>query len=83
VIGNSFRYIFHLFAARQLGPALFGIFTLGFGVYKVAGMFVELGLTQGLLRYIPLYQGTADKQRTKGVMILSFRAAFLAGAILN
>jgi O-antigen/teichoic acid export membrane protein len=83
VIGNGFRYLFHLLVARHLGPALFGIFTLGFGVYKVAGMVAELGLPQGLLRYIPLYQGVADRQRAKGVMILSFRAALLAGSILG
>ncbi len=83
VIGNGFRYVFHLLAARHLGPALFGIFTLGFGVYKVTGMIAELGLPQGLLRYIPLYQGKEDRQRTKGVMLLSFRAALLAGMLLG
>jgi O-antigen/teichoic acid export membrane protein len=83
VIGNGFRYVFQLLVARQLGAALFGVFTLGFGVYKVAGMFTELGLPQGLLRYIPLYQGRSDKQRTKGVMLLSFRTSLLAGVLLG
>ncbi len=83
VIGSGFRYVFHLMTARHLGPALFGIFTLGFGIYKVTGMIAELGLPQGLLRYIPLYQGKEDTQRTKGVMLLSFRASLLAGSTLG
>jgi O-antigen/teichoic acid export membrane protein len=83
VIGNGFRYVFHLLVARQLGPALFGIFTLGFAVYKVTGMFAEMGLPQGLLRYIPFFRGKKDESRTKGVILLSFRAGFLAGVVLG
>jgi len=82
IIGSGLRYIFQVIAARNLGAQFFGIFFLGFAVFKVAGMVSELGLPNGLLKYVALYRGEGDQRRVKGMIILAVRIAAAASVII-
>ncbi|MBN1224496.1 MAG: flippase [Candidatus Aminicenantes bacterium] len=83
LIGSGLRYVFQIMAARNLGPELFGLFTLGFAAYKIAGMIAELGLPNGLLRFIPIFHGENDPARTKGVITDSRNLGFFASIVIS
>lgn len=82
VVGSGLRYIFQIIVARNLGAPLFGVFFLGLAVFKIFGMIGELGLTQGLIRYVALYRGEGDERRVKGVIILSLKIAITASIVI-
>ncbi|MEK6843084.1 MAG: flippase [Candidatus Micrarchaeota archaeon] len=46
------QYIFRLLIARE-GAELYGVFSLGFTVFSIAGMLSFLGVTAGLYRFVP------------------------------
>ena len=82
VVGTGLRYIFQIIVARNLGAPLFGVFFLGLALFRIFGMIGELGLTQGLIRYVALYRGEGDERRVKGVIILSLKIAVTASIII-
>jgi len=68
IIGSGLRYIFHVIVARNLGPELFGLFFLGFATFKIASILAELGLPNGVVRYVAIFNGQNDKKRVKGII---------------
>jgi O-antigen/teichoic acid export membrane protein len=68
VVGNVLRYGSHLLIARLLGVEAFGVFVLGVAVYQWMEMCAGLGLPQGVVRYVSIYQRGQDHQRLKGVL---------------
>ncbi len=81
LIGSGLRYIFHIIIARNLGSELFGLFTLGFAAFKIASMIAELGLPNGLVRFIPIFSGQNDLPRTKGVILDARNLGLVSGII--
>ncbi len=71
LLGTGLRYVFEVIVARTLGADLFGLFFLGFAVLKLAEIISTLGLHRGVLRFIALFQGERDDERTKGTIILA------------
>ncbi|MEK6954507.1 MAG: flippase [Candidatus Micrarchaeota archaeon] len=65
------QYIFRLLIARE-GAELYGVFSLGFTIFSIAGMLSFLGMTTGLYRYLP-------KERAGGRM--DGIASFLKSAL--
>lgn len=56
-LSKILAYIYRIVIARFYGPEVYGLFTLALMVIGFVGAFASLGLTDGLLRYIPLYRG--------------------------
>ena len=60
-LSKLFSYLYKIIIARSLGPDIYGTFILSI---SIAGVFItisSLGLTDGLLRYIPLFLGKKEK----------------------
>ncbi len=79
VVGSGFRYAFQVLAARSLGSELLGLFFLGFAVFKISRMIAELGLANGVVRYVALYNGVGDLGRVKGIVSLGTKWAAVSG----
>ena len=79
IIGTGLRYFFELIVARNLGPELFGLFFLGLSVLKITEIISTLGLHRGALRYIALFKGEGDEERTKGTIILAIKIVIIVG----
>lgn len=77
------KYIFELIIARSLGPELFGVFFLGFTIFKVLERISTLGLPNGVLRYISVYRGIGDNRRIKGTIFLSLKVVLIAGLSIS
>ncbi|MFQ6082633.1 MAG: flippase [Candidatus Aminicenantia bacterium] len=82
IIGAGLRYVFQIIIARNLGVELFGTFFLGFAVFKVAGMITELGLPNGIIRYVALFYGERDERRVKGIITLAVKVVILSSIII-
>ena len=63
LISVFLKYAFELFLARTLGPELFGIFFLGFTIFKVLERITIFGFHNGVIRYVSIYNGVNDRQR--------------------
>jgi O-antigen/teichoic acid export membrane protein len=83
IIGVGLKYLFELVVAKELGAELFGVFFLGFTIFKILERLASLGLNNGVLRFVSLYKGENDTSRIKGTVILSLKAVFLAGILLT
>jgi len=73
IIGTGLKYFFELLIARQLGPQLFGIFFIGFSLYKILERLSTFGLHSGVLRYVSIYLANKDLKRVKGTIIISIK----------
>lgn len=78
-VGAALRFLFQITIAKNLGPELFGVFVLGFSVFKIAAMAAEFGLPQANLRFLPIHQADHDQAKTKGVVYSSIRIVLLSG----
>jgi len=83
IIGDALKYLFEVIVARNLGPQLFGIFFLGFTVFKVLERVSTVGLHNGVLRYVALFRGIGDQARIKGTILLGLRTVFTAAALIS
>ncbi len=80
--GSGLRYLFQIIMARSLGPQLFGVFFLGFVVFRLAGTIAEMGLPSGVVRYVALFQAKGDKRRIKGIIVLALILALLSSLVV-
>ena len=83
IIGTGLKYLFELIVARNLGSELFGLFFLGFSIFKISEVISTLGLHNGILRYVALYAGENDRQRVKGVIILASKIVICTSILLS
>lgn len=83
MVGSGLRYVFQLLVARSLGAELFGIFLLGLTVFSVAEVIVQLGLPNGVVRYVALYNGQSDRSRVKGTVIRAVQSSFVSGLVIG
>jgi O-antigen/teichoic acid export membrane protein len=79
IIGSGLRYLFQVIVARNLRTEVFGLFFLGFAIFKVSAMITELGLPTGILRFIAVFDGEQDQRRVKGTIYFSVFAVLIAG----
>jgi O-antigen/teichoic acid export membrane protein len=78
LVGSVLRYLFQIAIARTLGPDSFGVFSLGFTLFRWISIIAELGLLSGVVRYVALFRAGEDAERVKGTIILALRLVFLS-----
>ncbi len=82
ILWNALRYVTQFMVARTLGPAPYGRYALGFAVVAFAAMIAELGLPQGLVRFVAVDRGLGDDRRVKGTILRAVGIGVLSGAAL-
>lgn len=80
LLGSVLRYLFQIAIARTLGPQSFGVFSLGFTIFRWISIIAELGLLSGVVRYVALFRAEKDSARVRGTIILSLRLVFLSSS---
>jgi len=83
IAGTGLKYVFQVIVARHLGAELFGLFILGLTVFTIVEIVAQLGLPQGLVRFVSLFRGQNDQERLKGVILFSARSVVCAGTALG
>lgn len=81
--GTGLKYLFELIVARSLGTGFFGLFIIGFSLFKILEIISTLGLHNGILRYGALFKGKGDIQRIKGAIISALKIALAASILIS
>ncbi len=79
ILGSGLRYLFELILARRLGPSLFGIFFLGFSIFKLLEKVATLELGSGMLRFVSLHKGEDTQEKVKGTILGGLRLSVWGG----
>src|SRR3989344_4770788 len=64
-LSKLFTYLYRIIIARYFGPEAYGLYTLAFMLLGWFVAFSSLGLTQGLVRFIPNYRGKKQLNNIK------------------
>src|SRR3989344_5738057 len=67
-LSKILSYAYRIIIARYYGPEIYGVFSLALIILGWAIAFSSLGLTDGLLRYIPIYRGKNQINRIKYIL---------------
>lgn len=81
-VGTGLGYLTQIMIARSLGETAYGRFVLGFTVFTVVAMVAEVGLPQGLVRFVAVFRGAGDERRVKGTIALAVLAGVISSATL-
>lgn len=79
-VGAVLRYGFQVAVARRLGAAAFGLWTLGFVVFKIAAMAAEFGLPQGIVRHVAAFRGEGREAEAGSIIHSGLRLGLLTGS---
>lgn len=82
ICGTGLLYLSHLLFARWLGAAEYGSYVYALNWAKMIALLGGLGLTTGVLRFIPAYLETSDFPKLRGIIKRSRQLTFLTGVIL-
>ncbi len=80
--GRFTAIIADIIAARVLGPALFGIYSIGWTIFRLVELIAPLGLDLGVIRYGSLYLDS-DRSALKNVIVNSLKGTLLVGIPLT
>lgn len=83
IAGSGLRYLFDIILARNLGPELFGLFFLGFAVFRISTMVAEHGLSNGVVRYVAIFSGEKDFGRVKGIILAATKLAVFSSLAVS
>ena len=73
------NFAFRTIVARWLGPADYGVLSLGIAVFSIVGMVASLGLEHGVERYLGYFYG--KKKEMKNVIFSGLKIAFVSSII--
>jgi O-antigen/teichoic acid export membrane protein len=86
VLGNAFIYLYGLTIGRVLGAEVLGLYFLAFVFLQIMNAVCRVGLPEGLLRYVAIYNAQGDLPRVKGTVLsaiaLAATTSTLAAALL-
>jgi O-antigen/teichoic acid export membrane protein len=84
ILGRFFHMGGQIILARFLGPASYGLYSIGWTILRMVGIVGPLGLEQGVLRFSPTY----DREHPEGFrstfsqsLITSIVSGFIIGAV--
>lgn len=79
VLGGLVTYVFNIYIGRALGSELYGSYSLGLYVFNIAAVVSFMGLHTAILRYVSLYNGAGEHEKTKGTIISALCLALPVG----
>src|SRR3989338_11250389 len=74
-------YAYRVIIARQFGPEVYGLFSIGL---MIAGWFIAisaLGLSEGILRFIPFYRARNQKAKISKIFRFTLLVLLIAGIL--
>jgi O-antigen/teichoic acid export membrane protein len=80
--GRVLGYVTQSLLARGLGASSFGLYTLGVGVVTAAQIISQIGLDNGVVRYVAHYRGQDDVARVRGTILQSVGITFAVSLIV-
>lgn len=82
-IGRLVGFLTQSIVARTLGPAWFGIYTLGMAVANFVNIISQFGFDNGVVRYVARFRAQGDNERVRGAIIASVLIAFCISLVVS
>lgn len=79
LFSKIFSYLYRIIIARNLGPEIYGLFTLAVMVSLIFFNISCFGLHEGLSRYIPFFLGKNKKGKVQFIFKFSLKILFFTG----
>ena len=67
-LGKVFAFLYKILLARYLGPAEYGILSLGLTVFGVLTVMSLFGPSSALKRFVAIYKSKENHAKVKGVI---------------
>ncbi len=83
IVSSGLKYLTQMSIAWLGGVEIFGLYSLGFTIYKLAELFSCMGIEKGSVRYVSIHYSNGDTSRLRGVLLQAFGLSFLAGTIIG
>lgn len=81
--GRVVGFLTQSIVARTLGPAWFGIYTLGMAVANFVNITSQFGFDNGVVRYVARFRAQGDNERVRGAIIASVLIAFCISLVVS
>jgi O-antigen/teichoic acid export membrane protein len=80
-ISKVLAYVYMALVARGLGPGEYGVFSIALGIISLVSVFAALGLYQGMLHFVAVYDSTGHRGKVRGTILLGLRAQVAASLV--
>ncbi len=82
-LSKILTYLYKVIVARNFGPENYGLFSLGTIILTIFATFASLGLSEGLLRYVSLYNNHKDLKKIKPLLSFSIKFSFISSIVFT
>jgi len=82
-VGRLLGYATHASVAWMYGPAQLGFYALGITVVQVASILSQLGLDNGVVRYVAHHGAGGDTARVRGTILQSLAVTLALSLVLS
>jgi O-antigen/teichoic acid export membrane protein len=82
-IGRLLGYAMQVMLARMYGPAQLGFYALGMTLVQIVNILSQLGMDNGVVRYVAHYAGEGDTARVRGTIIQALAVTFAFSVALS
>jgi O-antigen/teichoic acid export membrane protein len=83
VAGKGLTVVLQVILGRWLGPAAYGLYSLGFSVITVVLWLARLGLDQGVLRYCAVYRAQSQPAKVRATLWRAIAVAMIGSVLLT
>ncbi len=81
-VSKVLAYVYKAMIARGLGPAEFGVFSIGLSIIGILTLLAALGLHQGIMHFVVRYISFGDEGKARGTILFAFKAQLVSSVIL-
>ena len=82
-VGRFLNYATQIALAWMYGPAQFGAYALGITLVQMASILAQLGLDNGVVRYVAHYQTQRDIPRIRGAILVALAVPFVLSVAIT
>ncbi|MBT4242085.1 flippase [archaeon] len=83
IFSKIMTYVYRIIIARELGPEVYGLFSLALMISTLFIALASLGLPEGLLRYISFYRGEKEKGKSQYIFRFSLFISIITSIIIG
>ncbi len=81
LISKPLAYLYRVVLARFLGPEELGIFSMGLAVVGIVTVFGAIGLYQGVLHFVVVYQSKGQPEKVRGTVLGSLKIQLITSLV--
>jgi O-antigen/teichoic acid export membrane protein len=82
-VGRFLNYATQITLAWMYGPAQFGAYALGITLVQMANVLAQLGIDNGVVRYVAHYRAHKDVSRVRGTVLTALGVPFALSLVLT